>query len=103
MFNTIRVTSRLATVAAAGLIALAATTFGASAGNWPDSNANERDHVTGFLCLTSGCDFVRLPGTKCVCKKENPGEQNLSRLKLTCSISVGFQWQAGPVLPPFGN
>jgi hypothetical protein len=86
----------------AGLFMLALT-GGAAANNWPDVNSNVRDDVTGFLCYTSGCDFLRLPKTKCICKKENPTEQDLRKLKLTCSISQGLSWQACPVLPPFGN
>lgn len=103
MSISIRVTARVAAIAAAGLLALAAATFGASAGNWPDSNATERDHVTGFLCTTPSCDTLRLPGTRCICKKENPMEENLSRLRLTCYTSVGLRWEACPVRPPFGN
>ena len=75
----------------------------ATAQNWPDLNSNTRDDVTGYLCVTPGCDVVRLPQSNCLCQKENPAEQDLSKLKLTCSTSVGLKWVACPVKPPFGN
>lgn len=103
MFTSFRVSGRIAGLAAAGAIALAMATSGALAGQWPDTNANERDHVTNLLCVTAGCDVLRLPGTQCICRKENPAEQNLSRLKLSCFQSVGLRWEACPVRPPFGN
>lgn len=75
----------------------------ASSQSWPDINSNTRDDVTGYLCVTPGCEVVRLPQTNCICSKENPAEQDLRKLKLTCSTTVGLKWVACPVLPPFGN
>lgn len=103
MFRNPRISGRIVAVATVGLLALGFANSGASAGNWPDANANERDHVTGFLCTTPSCDVLRLPRSNCICKKENPTEENLSRLRLTCYTSVGFRWEACPVRPPFGN
>ncbi|APH71166.1 hypothetical protein [Aquibium oceanicum] len=75
----------------------------ASAQNWPDINSNTRDDVTGYICVTPGCDVVRLPQSNCLCQKENPAENDLRKLKLTCSTTVGLKWVACPVKPPFGN
>ena len=92
--------ARLASYAVGAILALA---LPASAQNWPDVNSNARDDVTGYLCVTPGCDVVRLPQTKCLCQKENPAERDLRKLKLTCSTTVGLKWVACPVKPPFGN
>ncbi|QDZ00466.1 hypothetical protein FQ775_08780 [Nitratireductor mangrovi] len=91
-----------AAVALAAILGLAAA-GAASASAWPDRNSNTRDDVTGYLCITPGCDVVRLPQTKCLCTKDNPSERNLRKLRLTCHISEAGRWQACPVSPPFGN
>lgn len=54
--------------------------------SWPDRNANERDDVTGYLCVDPGCTTLRLPDTKCLCQKLNPAERNVRKLRLKCSI-----------------
>ncbi len=69
----------------------------------PDRGGNERDPVTGYLCLTPACDVLRLPQSNCICQKENPSENNLQRLRLTCSTTVNGTWQACPVQPRYGS
>ena len=64
--------------------------------------SNHLDPVTGYLCVTPGCDVVRLPNANCICQKENPGEQNLQRLRLTCSTRENGAWVACPVKPRYG-
>ncbi|MDP3896631.1 MAG: hypothetical protein Q8Q62_08140 [Mesorhizobium sp.] len=68
-----------------------------------DSGFNERDAVTGYLCVTPGCDVLRLPEANCLCVKDNPAERRLSRLKLTCSKRQAGAWVACPVKPKYGN
>jgi hypothetical protein len=43
------------------------------------------DPVSGYPCVNQFCDVVRLPGTDCLCAKENPSETVLARLRLSCS------------------
>lgn len=71
----------LAIVAGLGAAPAAAQTYPSPSGR--NSNVSERDPVTGYLCVTPGCDVVRLPNANCLCKKENPGERDLSQLLLT--------------------
>jgi hypothetical protein len=69
----------------------------------PDrSPSNDRDHVTGYLCVTPGCDTLRLPDANCICQKMNPSEQRLSRLQLKCSTREAGRWVACPVKPRYG-
>lgn len=68
-----------------------------------DSGFNERDQVTGYLCVTPGCDVVRMSEADCICVKQNPAEQRLSRLRLTCSTRQNGAWIACPVPPRYGN
>lgn len=100
MFTTSIAKVRFAACAAGIFMALA---IPASAQNWPDINSNTRDDVTGYICVTPGCDVVRLPQSNCLCQKENPAEKDVRKLKLTCSTTVGLKWVACPVKPPFGN
>ena len=96
-------------LASRGLVALAI--LGLAAGAAPaqewnsgsDRGGNERDQVTGYLCVTVGCDVVRLPNADCICTKDNPAEMRLSRLKLTCSTKKDGAWVACPVKPRYGN
>lgn len=67
-----------------------------------DSGFNERDDVTGYLCVTPGCDVLRMPGANCICTKQNPAERRLSRLRLACSTKKDGQWVACPVKPRHG-
>jgi hypothetical protein len=69
----------------------------------PDRGSNERDAVTGYLCVTPACDVVRLPEANCICQKLNPGELTLSRLRLECYTRSGGAWVACPVKPRYGN
>lgn len=64
---------------------------------------NERDQVTGYLCVTPGCDVVRMSEADCLCVKQNPNEQRLSKLRLTCSTKKAGAWVACPVKPRYGN
>ena len=68
-----------------------------------DSGFNERDEVTGYLCVTPGCDVLRMSEASCICVKENPNERRLSKLRLTCSKREGGAWVACPVKPRYGN
>jgi hypothetical protein len=85
-------------------IALAATAAPSLADRRPVSRGGPSyiDQVTGYFCLTPFCDVLRLPGANCICQKENPSEQNLSRLRLKCSTREGGAWVACPVRPRHG-
>lgn len=90
--------------AAALVLTLGATM--ASAQNFPsgrDGGFNERDEVTGYLCVTPGCDVVRMSEANCICIKQNPNERQLSKLRLTCSKRDNGAWVACPVKPRYGN
>jgi hypothetical protein len=81
----------------AAVLLVAASSHGASAQFFPDRNGYDPvDPVTGYLCITPGCDVVRLPNANCICKKENPNERNLGRLLLTCTTREGGAWVACP-------
>jgi hypothetical protein len=67
-----------------------------------DSGFNERDEVTGYLCVTPGCDVLRMPGIDCICTKQNPNERRLSRLRLSCSTKKAGEWIACPARPRHG-
>lgn len=55
------------------------------------SSGTTRDSVTGWHCLTPFCDTLLVPGTGCLCQKQNPGETRLSRLRFTCIPPSGSQ------------
>ena len=100
---------RFASIAAASAAIALATVLGAasltSAQVFPsgrDTGFNQRDDVTGYLCVTPGCDVLRMPGVNCICTKQNPAERRLSRLRLACSTKKGGQWVACPVKPRHG-
>lgn len=42
------------------------------------------DDVTGWRCISPFCDVVIQPVTRCLCRKDNPGETVATRLRLTC-------------------
>lgn len=93
---------------AIALAALAGATLvlPASADMFPDGRggpAYSHDLVTGYQCVDNGCTVLRLPGTDCICTKQNPSEQNLSRLRLICRTREGGQWIACPYKPRYGN
>ncbi len=94
----------LPTFLCAGL-ALAAFSGAVSAQEFPTGRGgfNERDQVTGYLCVTPGCDVVRMSEADCICVKDNPNEQRLSKLRLTCSTRKAGAWAACPVKPRYGN
>lgn len=98
--------SGLAILTGCGLaaFALAFSVTGAAAGQFPGSGgpAYHRDLVSGYPCVTNFCDVLRLPGTRCICTKQNPGEQNLSRLRLACYTREAGNWVACPVRPRHG-
>ena len=64
---------------------------------------NKRDEVTGYICATPSCDVVLPPGIPCICTKDNPWENRLSKLKLTCRKKEKSGWVACPVRPKYGN
>lgn len=64
--------------------------------------AYHSDPVSGYPCISNNCDLLRLPGANCICQKQNPGEQDLSKLRLKCSTREGGRWVACPVKPRYG-
>lgn len=109
MFDRIDSTRRLFRDTVA--VALLSLAFGATiaaaqtfpSGGQRDSGFNEIDDVTGYRCITPGCDVLRLPEANCLCVKDNPTERRLDRLKLTCSKREAGAWVACPVKPRYGN
>ena len=96
-----RLSGVAAVILTAGLSYAAAQAFPSGGGR--DSGFNERDDVTGYLCVTPGCDVLRLPEASCICTKDNPNERRLDRLKLTCSKREAGAWVQCPVKPKYGN
>jgi hypothetical protein len=99
-------TTRFARILGAAAIVLALGAQLASAQNFPsgrDGGFNERDAVTGYLCVTPGCDVLRMSEASCICVKQNPSETKLSKLRLTCSKRENGAWVACPVKPRYGN
>lgn len=90
----------VAVVAALAIAGLA--TASATAQSWPDRNSNSRDSVTGYLCVDPGCSTLRLPGSKCLCQKQNPWEQNVRRLRLKCYEVTFGKVRACPVKSKYG-
>lgn len=70
--------------------------------NGPSSTV---DPVTGYPCVDNQCTLVRVDQSdvKCLCKKENPSEQNLANLRLTCQTTERGQWVACPFTPRYGG
>lgn len=68
-----------------------------------DFAGNVVDPVTGFRCVTPFCETVVPPGTDCLCQKNNPNEERLSQLSLTCTVGTGSSRQQCPVTPQFRN
>jgi hypothetical protein len=90
--------SRSAFFASMTLLAVAAATpTAAQDGGF----GNATDPVTGYLCVDRACGSIRL-GAKCICVKQNPGEQRLSKLRLKCSTKENGVWVACPVKPRYG-
>lgn len=83
-----------------GLVVAAGS--GAFADDWPDSNHNPRDDVTGYLCVDPGCTTLRLPDSNCLCQKLNPGEYNVRKLRLKCSVVSFGKVSACPVKSRYG-
>ena len=93
-------------IAALPALAVAAFVVPASAQVFPDGRggpAYSHDLVTGYQCVDNTCTVLRLPGTNCICTKQNPGEQNLSRLRLSCSTRQHGQWISCPYQPRYGT
>ena len=94
---------RLAVVSAVCLSAVFATVpTVATAQSWPDLNSNVRDEVTGYLCTDPGCQTLRLPGSKCLCQKQNPWERDVRKLRLKCSVISFGNISQCPVKPKYG-
>lgn len=92
---------RVAALAVGGLVAIVA---GSAAWSQSGSFAGDsRDPLTGYPCLSPFCEAVSLPGTDCLCQKDNPGATKLSELKLTCTVGVGMKREQCPVQPKFGK
>jgi len=99
-------TLRRAAIFGLAAIGLAAGIAAASAQAFPSGRGdgfNERDEVTGYLCVTPGCDVLRMSEAQCLCVKDNPNERRLSKLRLTCSKRESGAWVPCPVRPRFGN
>lgn len=94
---------RTALLLALGLMAGLGPASGQTFPSGRDGGFNERDQVTGYLCVTPGCDVVRMSEANCICVKQNPNEQRLSRLRLSCSTRQNGAWVACPVQPRYGN
>lgn len=69
----------------------------------PRGGFQDRDPVTGYICVTPSCDVVRMSEASCICTKDNPSERRLSKLKLTCSKRKAGEWIACPVKPRYGR
>lgn len=72
----------LATLVFAGAAAILSVSLSSAqngGGHGPD-----RDPVTGWRCLSAVCDVIIQPGTRCVCRKENPNETAPRRLRFVC-------------------
>ncbi len=97
---------RRATRLAVSLLAFLLSATSSLADNFPSGQGNgfnERDEVTGYLCVTPGCDVLRPPGMACLCTKDNPWVSKLSELKLTCRKKEKGQWVACPIQPKYGK
>ncbi|WP_157018243.1 hypothetical protein [Mesorhizobium xinjiangense] len=81
-------------LAAAALLALAGTAQADV--RVADGRGGGPDPQTGLVCVTSLCDWVRLPRTRCICQKLNPMELNPSKLRLKCVTKEQGQWIACP-------
>jgi hypothetical protein len=98
--------SRRAAAMALGLTATAlgaALFFSASAvkaDNFPGGR-EDRDSVTGYQCVGT-CATVRLPNADCICRKMNPGENDVRKLKLQCFGMEHGRWVACPVKSRYG-
>jgi hypothetical protein len=98
-------TNRVGRILGAAALMLALGAPLASAQTFPsgrDSGFNERDEVTGYLCVTPGCDVLRMSEAGCICTKQNPNERRLSKLRLSCSKRENGAWVACPVKPRYG-
>ena len=93
-------------LAFAGLLAsagaLIATAPALARDRFPDSSGG-RDMVSGYLCVGNDCDTLRLPGTDCLCTKDNPAQMDFRKLKLTCVTMQNRKWVACPIQPRPGE
>ena len=87
-------------LAAAGAMMVAAPA--AASERYPNSGGG-RDMVSGYLCVGNDCDTLRLPGTDCLCTKDNPAEMDFRKLRLTCVTKQNRQWVACPIQPRPGE
>jgi hypothetical protein len=76
------------------------TAFAAQADNIPGGRES-RDWVTGYQCVGT-CATVRLPDADCICRKVNPGETDVRKLKLQCFGMEHGRWVACAVKSRYG-
>jgi hypothetical protein len=88
-----------AAIAAASVL-VASMAFSGTA--FADQAGDTTDPVTGYQCVSQGCQTVRLPDADCICVKRNPGEENAGKVVLACSTKQGGHWVACPVKPRYG-
>ncbi len=83
-----------AALAVAGIMALA----GPAQADYrvADGRGGGPDPQTGLVCVTSICDWVRLPRTRCICQKLNPMELDPRKFRLKCVTKEQGQWVACP-------
>ncbi|MDN2583686.1 hypothetical protein [Aquibium sp. ELW1220] len=87
-------------LAAAGAMMAAAPA--AASERYPNSGGG-RDMVSGYLCVGTDCDTLRLPGTDCLCTKDNPAQMDFRKLELTCVRKENRKWVACPIQPRPGE
>ncbi|MCC0038221.1 MAG: hypothetical protein H6893_04365 [Brucellaceae bacterium] len=94
------------TAIATAIIATSTIAGAAFAQHFPSGGRNgfnDIDMVTGYRCISPGCDTLQMPNANCICQKQNASERDLSKLRLVCSTKEAGRWVACPVKPPFGN
>jgi len=97
---------RIHHLAFAGLLAAAGALMASAPAQaferFPNSGGG-RDTVSGYLCVGTDCDTLRLPGTDCLCTKDNPAEMDFRKLRLTCVTKQNRKWVACPIQPRPGE
>lgn len=83
-------------------VAILFATIALTASAAADPAGATTDPVTGYQCVSQGCQTVRLPNANCICVKQNPGEGNVAKVRLACSTVKAGHWVACPVKPRYG-